>query len=278
MAHAKSDANQAEQQPALSSTEQTVAEDPRKWRETIRDNLYDKYAQEMQANGNAVMFALQANTKIIQDMTNLPQIPEEGQRISKVTYEQANQVLQAAIHHPVVGMHMYPKYDPDLVLGFCFGRATFAHLELIRRGVRKEAIEKVFIIGPMKTGDINWQFHVATIVRAVDGQWLAIDPNFPEVKTLGAWYNHYKNYSVDSKVRLYITHPSKIGPSGWEYNNLPGGLKDPIYKNYFEDMFKTFKGPVEVSYKRPLCSRVHKAVVTSPVAPARQGFLHLLAL
>jgi hypothetical protein len=174
-----------------------------------------------------------------------------------ITSNQAQDIWNEARNHPVVAMSRLDKYDPEGNLGFCFGRAAFVHLELLRRGVQKEAIQKAFAVGEMKTEKTTWQFHVTTVVRGENGTWLAIDPSFTAPLSLEAWYARLEEVGK-GKVRLYITHPSKIGPSGWEYNTQAAGLKDPIYNKYFEEMFSGFKAePAKVSYKKVSCSKAY---------------------
>jgi len=260
------------------SAETKAQEDGREWRETIRENLYEKYQKELQQYGEDPMLLLGLNNRLLAELSTLPKTKDEGVRVGSVTMEQAREIYNLTKNHPVVGLQAMDKYDPERVAGFCFGRAAFVHLELLRRGVKKEAIQKLFVIGEMKTQQITWQFHVTTIVRNEAGAWIAIDPFFSEIRTSEYWYDGMTKFAKNDKLRLYITHPSKIGPSGWEYNVLPGGLKDPVYNRYFEDLFKSFKQPVQGSYKRARCAKVfNKPVPQSALDQFLEKILKSLA-
>lgn len=228
------------------------AQDPQAWKNAARENLFERYKLELQHQGNNPARMSNLNDLDIKAMLATPE-PNDDIRATHLTLEQAQEVFDHAFDHPVVGASALSKYDPQLVMGFCFGRATFVHLELLRRGVHKDSIRKVYVVGPMQTGDIFWQFHVATSVRGESGQWYTIDPLFaPSAMPLESWMSTVKETSIDGTVRFYPTHASKLGPSAFEYNKLPvGGVNDPIYNKYFEDMFKTFKTePVVKSYKK----------------------------
>ncbi len=156
-------------------------------------------------------------------------------------------------------------YDPQGNLGFCFGRAVKIHLELLRYGVNKNSIKKIFVIGPMSVPGMIWQFHVATIVKDFDSnQWWALDMNLKEPVKVSEWMKFYERFSTDKEFRLfrkplldrtkslrfYITEPQKIAPISWEYNIKPGGLFDPFYNDYFKDMFQFFKKNPQVADKK----------------------------
>lgn len=106
-------------------------------------------------------------------------------------------------------------YDPDGILGFCFGRAMAAHLIAMRMGLRPEGLRKLFIVGELKTGTgTGWRFHVTTLVKGDDSQWYCMDT------TEGMKLETVKNY-IDrlrerwdrgKKARLYITDVSAVLP------------------------------------------------------------------
>lgn len=230
--------------------------DRREWRQTIREDLFQKYQNEISLFGQDPKRMKALNEKLMAEL-NHRTVPRDPVRAPFITLEQAEAIMAEARNHPVVGAAGRMKYDPESRMGFCFGRAAFTHLELLRRGVLKESIHKAFVVGEMHTGSIVWRYHVTTIVRGPGGSWIAMDPIFEAPLELNEWYKRMLTFSKTGAVRLYVTHPSKIGPNGWEYNLKPGGLTHPEYNNYFMDMFKTFKSLPKDSYKNTSCDRIH---------------------
>jgi hypothetical protein len=158
----------------------------------------------------------------------------------------ASELLRSAEVNPVVSLYQYNRYDPDNQgIGFCFGRALFVHLELAYRGFDRDSVRKAFVVGPMKTPDGNsWGWHVTTIAQSINAagkeEWLAIDP-IAGVKPLLQWYQEmYTRYSTDKKLKLFITLPTRFGPSARSHYS-ESALADPFYNDYFVDMMKWFE-------------------------------------
>ncbi len=203
------------------------------------------------------------NQKILESIQNyVPQV--SSGRVSGITFEQGQLLMSKLINDPL-NTDPEKQYDPEGELGFCFGRALKLHLDLLRYGVNKESIKKIFVVGPMNVPGQVWQFHVATIVKDLNSNdWWALDTNLKKPVLVDDWMKQYQRFRTDRTFRLfrspliditkslrfYITQPQKIGPSGWEYNIQQGGLFDAFYNGYFKDMFKSFKKyPVLVSEK-----------------------------
>jgi hypothetical protein len=169
----------------------------------------------------------------------------------------ARDILSKMRENPVVAMWNTKKYDPkDQGIGFCFGRAMFAHLELAMRNLDRDSIKKAFVVGPMSTGDGNsWGWHVTTIAqsKSEDGSevWLALDP-VTGVRTLEEWYEEmYNYYSTDKKLKIYITEAGKFGPTQGAYHRLV--FENPFYNEYFVDLQKEFeKASQEGVYDVPI--------------------------
>ena len=204
----------------------------------VRANLYDDYANLIASGaGREQIFSI--NEEALKEIYQYS-FESRPSRVPYITWDQARFMLDLVEKNPVASQSMLWKYDHDN-LGFCFGRALFIHLELLRRGVQKEAIKKAFAVGPMRSGVTNWQFHVTTIVLGPKNEWIAIDPFVGEPVRVEQWFDIISKTSTDGKLRFYLSEPSKIGPSGWEYNTKPGGLLHPVYNHYFEDMFDYFR-------------------------------------
>ena len=201
-------------------------------------NLYDQYqfdTRTLQATPSEVQAQ---NTAVFSELDKLT-LPPSITRDDFIDRVAAQAVLTQIIQHPVVGMRALKLYDPKNCIGFCFGRAMAIHIDLLARGLNKDAIRKAYLVGEMQYGGIKWGFHVATIIRMEDGSWLAIDPEAGKLLTLQEWFKEYEAISTDKKLRLYITEADKFGASAASYE--PSGLADPFYNNYFTDMLKDFR-------------------------------------
>lgn len=176
----------------------------------------------------------------------LPKTIEGGDRMKAVSYDFAKRMLRTIDEHPVVAWYAMQKYDrKEVNIGYCFGRATYVHLALLKNGVDKRAIKKIWAVGPMLAGGINWAFHVATFARAEDGQWITID-NFPgQIMTIQQWMAHMKLLSADGKLTFYITEPRKFSVSLGTYDRVQLGRDLPKhqdwYRGYFNDLLDWFK-------------------------------------
>jgi len=230
----------------------------------IRTDLYKLQEAEVKAQEPSIEdLSLQTIAEV--DSHVFESVPGRRGALSR---EEAQDVLDDLVKADVIA-NIDSVYDPDGSIGFCFGKAAWVHLELLRRGLNKRAIKKSFLIGTMKAGPIYWQFHVATIVKAEGDGWWVIDKNVyedgkkdkPHVVSLSEWFKYWKVDSTDGNLRLYVTRPQKIGASSWEYNIRPGGLFHSSYNGFFKDMFRAFKDfpiRVEKSFKPKTCQDLFK--------------------
>ncbi len=219
------------------------AQDLPHWKQVARENLYDwDWNRQNQSQFDSKLMH-QKNRLAIQEIES-QEMNHDGSRVTGLKVREIEKLHNYSIHHPIAGMSALAKYDPTNEIGFCFGRALFVHLELLRRGVSKDSIKKVFVVGDiveqLNGQEIKWQFHVATAVRDTQGEWWVIDPAYRLMK-IRDWYRFVRQMATDQKLSLFVTPTSKIGPTAWEYNVLEGGLLDPFYNNYFRDLFEYFK-------------------------------------
>src|SRR5690349_11237676 len=108
------------------------------------ENLVRLYQREFaQLTGEEIALM---NAQEMESLTSTTanRIDENG-RIGWITESEANSVAKWLHEHPVAGLEMLPHYDPTGATGFCFGRAMASHLELLARGVAKDAIRKAYI-------------------------------------------------------------------------------------------------------------------------------------
>lgn len=168
--------------------------------------------------------------------------PPKPTRAHVVPIEMLQPLIQSLNLNPVI-KNDYKYQRPGVKIGYCFGRATIAHLTLSLMGVDKNRIRKIWAVGQMGT----WQFHVATIVPFSDGNWYAIDNIFPEGKEVRSWAHHWEAESTRKNLRIYITEAEKFGSttaiydgrSMGSYDSIQLGLKmnrqDDWYLGFFQD-------------------------------------------
>jgi Glutaminase len=194
-----------------------------------------------------------ANEKVIGDLNRWPQPKGTKDRLPGLNDSQVNALYRKVENNKVASVCSVDKYDPENKgIGFCFGRATTAHIEALRAGIDKDQIRKVWAVGNFKTGMGSWRYHVATIVRGENGNWMAIDPIFGRPLTVEEWYSSMKKYEdpLDTRnMRMFTTEAKRFGPmTGNKYS--PASLKtgpgpDPDFNSYFRDLMDTFKDEIK---------------------------------
>lgn len=113
------------------------------------------------------------------------------------------------------------KYDPDGIMGYCFGRAMAAHL--IARSqfsLQSPSIRKVFMVGDLQgeSDPRKWRFHVTTVVKGLNDQgeksgWFAIDPIQEGPLPLKTWIDQTQSiWDAEKKAKLYWVENSVILP------------------------------------------------------------------
>lgn len=151
----------------------------------------------------------------------------------------ADGVLKKLLESPVASPNALAKYDPLGEVGFCFGRATFVHLELIRLGFDPNKIGKVFALGNLSYQKRPWDFHVATFIWDNDAT-LVIDDTVKEVMTLEQWIQTIEKFDFDPDapmMTVFLTDPIKFHPALKEYDKR--NFQRPIYNNYFKDLVRS---------------------------------------
>ncbi len=153
----------------------------------------------------------------------------------------ANRLVDLTYENPVVNPGL-KKYDPKRNIGFCFGRATFIHLMLLKMGLQKNSIRKIWAIGPMNTGEITWRYHVATMAYTKKNGWLVLDTNHGAAVSAQEWIATYSKMSTDGKLRFYTSDASKLSFMIGKYSRLQLGMdinqERDYYRGYFKDMME----------------------------------------
>jgi hypothetical protein len=208
-------------------------------------NLYEYYRNDIRGKSDIRIMAENRETLKVLHETIPPQNPRRSQAISiNVAYD----ILEVVNKHPVVGRGARERYKRDGVeIGYCFGRAMYIHLLLLKMGVQKESIRKVWAVGPTRTPDpnVNWGHHISIMVFTKEKGWVTIDTNEVKPQAIQSWSSTYFEKSIDKLLKLYITEPEKFGIETAKYNPVNLGFKldreSDWYRHYFVDMLKAIK-------------------------------------
>lgn len=155
----------------------------------------------------------------------------------------ADDVLKSLFESSVAGPSAIKKYDPTGEVGFCFGRATYVHLELIRRGFDANKIGKIFAVGNLSYQKRLWDFHVATFIWD-DDSILVIDDTVKTVLTLEQWIQAVQRFDFDPlapMMLVYLTDPIKFHPALGSYQK--SDFERDIYRGYFVDLLQSMRAP-----------------------------------
>lgn len=222
----------------------------------ISADLYERHAQEtsgrsadeIRAMNEAVLASLPWRSSGL-----LTSHDTRNGRALALDTEQARRLIRSIDEHPVVSYYSDRKYQQkDVEIGFCFGRATYAHLALLRMGLSRDSIKKAWLVGPMVAASVNWGFHVATIARVDSGDWMVIDNHQRRLMSLRDWYESFLPMNEQKNLRLYVTEPEKFSISLGKYDRIQLGLdlsrESDWYRNYFVDLMNWFGSPGSTSF------------------------------
>jgi hypothetical protein len=179
------------------------------------------------------------NREVLRKLDQL-QIAPNPRRTSALPVENLGDVFEALEKNPVTSKEGIRKYDRD-DLGMCFGRAMAVHLDLLRRGVQKESIKKLWAVGDIARGNQRFQYHVATTVKATDGKWYVFDPVFfKEPVKADEWVHGLEGWDRSGKLIVFMTEPERFNPrSPKKYD--PQVLMKRDFKGFFSDLLKSFR-------------------------------------
>ncbi len=184
--------------------------------------------------------SLKENNQVLLALDNLP-AKINTKRKAGLDDDEVRQLYQQVSNHPVASLAMannYSKNSPGM--GYCFGRATTAHIKALANGLDKDSVRKVWALGNLKTGDTEWRYHVTTVVRDNKGKWHAIDPIMGRAMPVESWYKEMKKFDSEGNMRIFDTEPKRFGPSSaLKYNKAK--FTSPDFEGYFTDLMGTFR-------------------------------------
>lgn len=216
----------------------------------LEADLLRVQAHEVQGRSAADVAAM--NRQVFDQLAALPEPGGFTGRLTGLSPELASKVISSMGRHPILQAASAGRYNQrETQIGYCFGRAAYAHLALLEMGVDRGSIRKVWAVGSMKGSSVTWQFHVSTIVRGTDGKWYAID-NFFGGRALEVekWFEGLRPMNRAGDLRVYITDPAKFSVSLGTYDQIQLGLRlskeQDWYKGFFQDMLQWFRTrPIE---------------------------------
>lgn len=219
-------------------------------------NLFIKYDQEMESIKKTLPADLALADKkalISKQISGLNQVGlldflvanSSFSLFSVIDKKAGEEILKNLAAHPVAGDHALAKYGENATeIGFCFGRATFVHLELLRKGIAAEKVAKIFAVGGLFNDGIGWDYHVATVYQDQLGFWWVVDSLLTEVYGPEQWMKKISNWDgdkVNPRLRYYFSDAYKFQPQEGYYSRVR--FNSPLYQGYFQDLFKWYRVP-----------------------------------
>jgi hypothetical protein len=186
---------------------------------------------------------IEANNKHVLELIEMPLTsPADTDKTSYLLPEEVALILKETNNSKVHKNHYC--YDPQNKVGFCFGRATIAHMEALVRGMDPNSIKKIWIAGDMK----EWGHHVATLIK-IENSWMVVDTNLNKVVSVEEWIKFYKPMKAPKAkdIMVFITRADRFGPydsSSYSGVNLFNSTTDDFkkdadfYRGYFHDYFE----------------------------------------
>lgn len=183
------------------------------------------------------------NNETVKKLVKAPyKVKKIDGKIETITEDDADLIYQGMANSGVHKNHYC--YDPKGTIGFCFGRATIAHMEAIARDIHPDLVKKIWIAGDMGV----WGHHVATMVYTGKG-WMVLDTNLGRKVDVETWIKTYMPYKKGNKdIMVFITQAGRFGPYDASpynpYNLFNTASEDfkkaqDFYNGYFHDYFES---------------------------------------
>ncbi|MBI5209756.1 MAG: hypothetical protein HY927_07290 [Elusimicrobia bacterium] len=179
--------------------------------------------------------------------------------------------------HKIAGLDDWrklAKYDPQGIIGFCFGRAMTVQLLARELGLAADSIRKILVIGDLRSGkDPEWRFHIATLVKGDDGRWHAIDPIMDAPVTVDQWIaGVHKGWDKQKKAKFYSLPADAVMPNLSLVPDLPKEAGERIIELAFNPEgapgFSRWTGAKEPVYELDAQRRDrHLVIAGSDAAP-----------
>ncbi len=195
-----------------------------------------------------------ANEKVFEFLKERVPLRNQNKKAG-VTFEEASAIHRWLRTHPMVKNQR--QYDPTGENGFCFGRATLAHLKAVNSGVEQKMVRKLWAVGALES---KWgskaNHHVAVAIQATDtDDWWVIDTAHDEPVSPREWMENFEatwGHGPDKAIRLYATPAKRWGPHSADNYSRNALIMPEIYHGYFSDALKLIQAEVKEPRLRAL--------------------------
>lgn len=172
----------------------------------------------------------------------------EGSLVSRMTNKEAKKFYKNFKENPISSCYLdYEK--PGVTVGFCFARASIAHVEALRVGVEPTSIKKIWVIGDMG----HWGHHVAPMIKTENG-WMVFDDIFGLVSPR-AWIEEMELHTEGKQLMYFVSGAERFGPSNnntYSPVDLFGNGESDYYNGFFKDYFNWVKDQEEPVFLKDL--------------------------
>lgn len=177
---------------------------------------------------------IQENNRIVRELIK----PQPAQSHQGVSAETTSLIYQRMLgRQSVLKEEVYDHLTQNgcIKTGFCFGRATIAHMESIIENVPSEYIKKIWVVGEMQ----EWTFHVATMIKT-NGKWMVLD-NKVGLMNAKRWMAEMRKRLITGKQMFFVSQPTRFGvnsPNQYNAVDLFGRYyEEDFYQGYFREYF-----------------------------------------
>jgi len=208
-------------------------------------NAIDRFAEARESSNYVTMQDTMSQRRIKWQNTRLanllarPATAKEG--FSKA---EAEKLYGALVTQRQVTDH--GRFDPEISIGFCFGRAMIVHTfarqafrtdeQGAKQSLRHIPVRKIWVTGPMD----QWKHHVATLVLAQEadvGFWV-VDNFVGEVMSIKDWKAYISDEFPDRNLLFNISRANRFSEANpLRYYEVL--LDDPFFNGFFRDFLST---------------------------------------
>ena len=177
--------------------------------------------------------------KVKKNQTVISDFLSSSEKSNIMSSDKILSVFNKIKNHKVTDTKRNKNYDKYGDIGFCFGRAFYAHYLLRKMKVPQVSIAKLFIVGRLMYLGQLWNFHMATTVKGADNKWWVLDTLFKKPMELQDWAEKTLNFGIkrsQSQARIYITDPRKFQPAFGAYSKEH--FQIPELSKYFDELLR----------------------------------------
>ena len=208
----------------------------------LPNRLTDYYKHEIEGLSNEEI--AERNAKDLSAFQNAVP-PLTKNRAHAISYKALSRVLKILKGEKYFANQAEANYEREVCnIGYCFGRASFIHFILLKMGLQKESVRKIWLLGKHQLlgQEFEWDNHVATVVYTKEKGWVVVDSMYEKPQRLQDWAASQLSHSTDERARIYITTADKFSVDLGRYDRVNLGLtlsrEEDWYQHYFVDQLK----------------------------------------